>query len=192
VKSLIRLFLCSALIVLASSMALASPIITESGKFALYGAGNHFTGGDIDGNKLEDFNSGGMGFVVPIIKEISAGFQYGSTSASDDHYSLNGTLFAKDYLFRLNFDKCGSDGSITHLGVYRDFEAADIWHICMGGGMALINISGESKTTNNISMYADIQTRLQASDGGPFGYLGASYEYHLNAFYLEVGVGICL
>jgi hypothetical protein len=192
VKSLIRLFLCSALIVLASSMALASPIITESGKFALYGAGNHFTGGDIDGNKLEDFNSGGMGFVVPIIKEISAGFQYGSANSSDDHYSLNGTLYAKDYLFRLNFDKCGSDGSITHLGVYRDFEGTDIFHICMGGGLALVNISGDSKTTNNISMFAETQARLQARDGGLFGYAGVSYEYHLKAFNLEAGVGMCL
>ncbi|HEX3073619.1 MAG TPA: hypothetical protein VHP30_08400, partial [Ignavibacteriales bacterium] len=140
-KALMRISICLVLILLTSAMTLATPLISEPGKFALYGAANYFTGGDINGKEIGNFSSGGMGFVIPIVKEISLGYKYGSNGSADNHYSLEGTLFTREYLFKLNFDKCGSEGSITHLGVFRDFDGTDFWHLCMGGGLALVNIS---------------------------------------------------
>jgi hypothetical protein len=185
------LIICLLLLVTAPAVVFATPIATEREKYTFYFAANTFSGGDIDHNEIREYDSAGMGFIIPIIDKVNVGFKFGSSDYSSDHFAIEGSWFQKDYIFRLNYSNCGDDGSLTHLGVYREGSINDFLSICGGGGASLISISDASQDTY-LSLYVETQLRLQTEGGGVFGYVGASYEYHLNAFNVEIGIGMCL
>jgi hypothetical protein len=190
-KRLTGLLVCLLLLVMVSSTAFATPIATEPKKYTFYFAANSFSGGDIDHNEIREYDSAGMGLIVPISDKTNIGFKFGSSDYSSDHFAMEGSWFEDNYIFRLNYSNCGDDGSLTHLGVYRDGSINDFLTFCGGGGASFVSISGVSQNAY-LSLYIETQLRLQIKDGGIFGYVGASYEYHLKAFNAEIGIGMRL
>jgi hypothetical protein len=180
------------LLILAVSVTLASPIMPTTEQFAFYVTGESFGGGDIDGYKISKNHGLGMGASVPINSALNVGIRFGSNNYSDNNFALQANLFPKKdgYLYRLDINRCGSDGTITHVGIYRDFPDEQLFSLCGGGGASLVHISNASKNIY-YSMFVELQARVKLSEGF-FGYAGGSYDYHLGATTLEMGVGMTL
>jgi hypothetical protein len=189
-KKLACLIVFLLLMTLTAMAALASPIMPTIEKYAFYVTGNSFGGGDIDGYEIGKLHGLGMGAVIPINKVLSAGIRFGSDNYDDHNFALQASLFPKEdgYLYRLDFNRFGSDGSITHLGVYRDFPDDMSISLCGGGGLAFVSFSDAEKSTY-ISMFVELQARVSFSEGF-FGYTGIAYDYHLGATTIEAGLGM--
>jgi hypothetical protein len=190
-KKIFGLIVLLLLMVLMTTVALASPIIPNIESYAFYVTSNHFNGGDIDGYEIEKLHGLGMGAIIPITHILNVGIRFGSDNYDDKNFAIQASLFPNEdgYLYRLDFNRFGSEGSITHLGVYRDFPS-DLTGIstCGGGGLAFVSISDAEKDIY-VSMFVELQARVVFGEGF-FGYAGVSYDYHLGATTMEAGLGM--
>jgi hypothetical protein len=194
-KHIIRLTFVLTLMMLMASMAsvtLASPIMPVMDRYSFFVAASTFGGGDIEGWELEKHNGMGMGATIPINSYINGGIRFGSDDYSDHNFALQLSVLPKEdsYLYRVDFNRFGSDGSITHIGVYRDFPGDEMFSLCGGGGISFVSMKGAPEKPY-ISMFVELQGRVQFGDAF-FGYSGISYDYHLGATSLEAGFGMTL
>jgi hypothetical protein len=191
-KQIIGLTLILGLMLLMTAAALASPIMPTTTNYAFYVTGSTFNGGDIDGYELSDNDGLGMGAIIPITPIFNAGIRFGSDDYSDHNFAIQASLLPQEdgYLYRADFNRLSSEGSIGHLGVYRNFEGSQLISLCGGGGLSFISMHDAPKNTY-ISMYVELQAQARF-DEAFFGYTGITYDYHLGATTLEIGFGMTI